>query len=218
MSQALESVPPEGKIILVRHGETEANRRKCFAESDDVPLTETGRRQAHELASLLAREFRPQILCSSEFARARETSEIIGAVLNLRPEIIPGIHERDFGFLRGHPYHRMGEAMTADPLYDPDQSWQWVPAGGESLDDVRNRAIAALSEVRARHRGKDIVIVCHGAVIQAIFAHIDGKWSESFVPPNCGVVEIEYTPDGWHFSSVRRLLAERGGFEPPVEL
>ena len=91
--------------------------------------------------------------------------------------------------------------MTSDPLYDPDQSWQWTPAGGESLDDVRNRAIAALSAVRARHRGKDIVIVCHVAVIQAICAHIGGEWSESRVPTNCGVVELIYTPEGWRLSN-----------------
>jgi broad specificity phosphatase PhoE len=179
---------PEGKILLVRHGETEANRRKCFAESDDIPLTETGRRQAHELAVRLAREFRPQILCSSEFVRARETSEIIATVLGIRPETIPGIHERNFGCLKGHPYHRMGEAMIADPLYDPARHWQWTPDGGESLDDVRRRAITALDLARARHPGKDVVVVCHGAVIQAICAHIGGEWNE--VPPNCAIVEI----------------------------
>lgn len=195
------SLAAEGKVILVRHGETEANRRKCFAESDDIPLTETGRRQAHELAARLAHEFRPQILCSSEFARARETSAIIAGVHGLQPETIPGIHERNFGCLKGHPYDRMVEAMSADPFYDATRSWQWTPAGGESLDDVRRRAIAALGAARARYPGKDIVIVCHGAVIQAICAHIDGKWSESFVPPNCGLVEIEYTPRGWEFCS-----------------
>jgi broad specificity phosphatase PhoE len=185
------SLAAEGKVILVRHGETEANRRKCFAESDDIPLTENGRRQAHDLATRLAREFRPQILCSSEFARARETSNIIAGVLGLHPEIIPGIHERNFGFLKGHSYDRMGEAMTSDPLYDPARSWQWTPPGGESLNDVRHRAIAALGSMRTRHRGKDIVIVCHGAVIQAICAHISGEWSE--VPDNCAIVEIDYT-------------------------
>ena len=201
MSPVLESVLPEGKVILVRHGETEANRRKCFAESDDIRLTETGRLQAQELAARLAHEFRPQILCSSEFARARETSEIIAAILGLQPETIPGIQERNFGILKGHPYDRMGEAMTADPLYDPARSWQWRPAGGESLEDVRRRAIDAVGAARARHPGKDIVIVCHGAVIQAICAHIGGEWSESYVPPNCGVVELIHTPEGWRLSN-----------------
>lgn len=181
------------KFILVRHGETEANRRRCFADSDDIPLTETGRLQARELASRLAREFRPELLFSSEFARARETGEIIGGLLGLPSESIPGIHERNFGFLKGQTYDRMGEAMKGDPR----QPWLWAPDGGESLDDVRKRAIAALDETRTRHTANEIVIVCHGAVIQAVCAHVTGEWSESFVPPNCGVVEIAYTREGW---------------------
>jgi broad specificity phosphatase PhoE len=57
--------------------------------------------------------------------------------------------------------------------------------------------MAALETVRGQHAGKEVVIVCHGAVIQTVCAHITGEWSESFVPPNCGVVEIGWNPDGW---------------------
>jgi broad specificity phosphatase PhoE len=189
-------------LILVRHGETEANRRRCFADSDDIPLTETGRRQAHQLALRLAREFSPEILLSSEFARACETGEIISGILGLPAQTVPGIHERNFGYLKGHPYDRMGAAMTSDPLYDPHRSWLWKPEGGESLDDVRCRAIAVLEQSRALHTGKQVVIVCHGAVIQAVCAHITGEWSESFVPPNCGVVKIGYTGESWQMPVV----------------
>jgi broad specificity phosphatase PhoE len=45
-----------GRIILIRHGETEANRSRCFADSDDIPLTDTGRSQSHALALRLSRE------------------------------------------------------------------------------------------------------------------------------------------------------------------
>jgi broad specificity phosphatase PhoE len=72
-----------GRIILIRHGETEANRSRCFADSDDIPLTDTGRSQSHALALRLSREFRAQILISSPFRRAQETGEIIGRVLGL---------------------------------------------------------------------------------------------------------------------------------------
>jgi len=192
------------KLILVRHGETEANRRKCFADSDDIPLTDTGRRQACELAVRLAREYRPDLLFSSEFARARETGEIIGGILGLPSEIIPGIHERNFGFLKGKSYDVMGHAMLGDPLYDPGRHWLWTPPGGESLDDVRRRVIAVLDEARIRHDEKEIVVVCHGAVIQAVCAHLTGEWNESYVPPNCGLVEVVYTREGW----MRPVLAD----------
>src|SRR5690242_17716658 len=92
------------RIILVRHGETEANRARCFGLSEDIPLTEAGTRQAHELAERLSQRFRPDLLLSSPFQRARETSEIIGRKLELMPELLEGIRERDFGCLRGQPY------------------------------------------------------------------------------------------------------------------
>jgi probable phosphoglycerate mutase len=181
-----------GRIILVRHGETEANRLGRFAESNEIPLTEAGRRQAWEVADRLAAEFRPTRLLSSGFLRARETSEIIGRTLGLEVAVIEGIHERDFGCLKGHAYARMGELMSSDPACDPSQSWLWIPAGGESLDDVRRRAIAVLQEVRKGHPDQEVVVVCHGAVIQAVCAHITGEWSEASVPANCGIVVIEH--------------------------
>ncbi len=187
---------PSSRIIVVRHGETEANRLRRFAESNDIPLTQTGREQARELARRLAGEFRPDLLLSSKYLRARETSEIIGNFLSLEPVILPGIHERDFGRLKGHPYERMGEWMLADSMYDPARQWLWTPPEGESLEDVRARAIRALETAR-NWDAREIVIVCHGAVIQAICAHLTGEWRESFVPPNCGYALVEQTAAGW---------------------
>jgi probable phosphoglycerate mutase len=173
-----------GKIVLVRHGETEANLRRCFADSDDIPLTDAGRLQSRELAFRLAREFCPEVLVSSHFLRARETCEIIGRVLGLPTEAIPGIHERDFGSLKGQPYARLAEASN---LVEP---WLWSPPGGESPEDVRRRAIGAIEALRVRYPGREIVVVSHGAVIQAICAHITGEWSDDSVPPNCGIVTV----------------------------
>ena len=187
---------PAGRIILVRHGETEANRLRRFAESNDIPLTQTGRKQAHELARRLAAEFQPDLLLTSEYLRARETSEIIGNFLSLEPTVLPGIHERDFGSLRGHPYERMSELMLADSIYDPARPWLWTPPEGESLEDVRARAMQALELARS-HNAREAVIVCHGAIIQAICAHLTGEWRQSFVPPNCGYAVVECTNDGW---------------------
>jgi broad specificity phosphatase PhoE len=182
-----------GRIILVRHGETEANRRRCFGESEDIMLSEIGFVQAREVGALLAAKFRPQALVSSHFVRARQTSEIIGEVLGLAAEGCSGFHERDFGCLKGQPYQRMGEMLRAEG----GDYVAWRPSGGESLDDVRRRAIVAMEALRARFPAQEIVVVCHGAVIQAICAHITGMWSEASVPPNCGFVTIEHKAGVW---------------------
>jgi broad specificity phosphatase PhoE len=176
-----------GRIVLVRHGETEANLRRCFADSDDVPLTYAGRLQAHELALRLSREFSPEVLVSSHFPRALQTSEIIGRVLGLATETFPGLHERNFGSLKGQPYARLEESANAP--------------GVESPEDVRRRAVAAINALRTRYPGREIVIVSHGAVIQAVCAHITGDWNESTVPPNCGIVTI--APADWDAIAAR---------------
>jgi len=178
-----------GKILLVRHGETAANRTERFAASDEIPLTDVGRRQALQVARRLQAEFRPRHLLSSPFARARETSEIIAGVLAMEIEILQGIHERDFGCLKGHPYARMLDMMADDPAYDSHRPWTWSPPGGESLEDVRRRVVATLEGVRGR--SGDVVVVCHGAVMQALAAHLNGSWNGVSIPGNCGILVIE---------------------------
>jgi broad specificity phosphatase PhoE len=195
--------PHEGRIILVRHGETEANRRRCFADSDEIPLTDAGRVQSREVALRLSREFRPDVLVSSHFLRARQTSEIIANALGLATEPIQGIHERDFGSLKGHPYERLGEAPS---LTEP---WLWSPPGGESLDDVRRRAMAAMDTLRVRYPGCEIVVVTHGAVIQSICAHITGEWRDTSVPPNCGIATILYDVGGWNLRRSSSSVPDR---------
>jgi len=185
------------RIVLVRHGETEANVRGHFAESDEVPLTEAGRLQAQNLAVRLARDFDPAALISSTFLRARQTSDILAGALGLKVEVIEGIHERDFGSLKGHPYSRVAEVMPADQVHDPGKIRTWRPEGGESLEDVRLRAIAALEHLRIRYAGCEIVVVSHGAVIRSICLHITGEWGGDYIVPNCAAIVIDHTAHGW---------------------
>ena len=190
-------MPEHTRVILARHGETDANRRRCFADSNEIPLNEAGRIQAEELARRLAANFRPERLAASPFLRATQTGEIIARELGLDMEIAEGIQERDFGCLKGHPYARMGELMCQDPVYAPMRAWLWRPPGGESLEDVRLRAIAVLDGLRMRYPSQELIVVCHGAVIQALSAHVTGEWSEVSVPPNCGIVVIAQGESGW---------------------
>jgi probable phosphoglycerate mutase len=181
----------ESRIILVRHGETEANRLGCFAASDEIPLTHTGREQAKTLAFSIQQQFRPGKILSSEFLRARQTAEIIARQLGLRAEVITGIHERDFGTLKGQAYREMGRIMQSDADYDPGKRWLWAPKSGESLESVRLRAIGALQEIQAFCSGEDVVVVSHGAVMESVAAHLSGDWENASVPQNCGMIVVE---------------------------
>src|ERR1700737_400105 len=93
-----------GKLIMIRHGESEGNRDRRFTTTPDAPLTDLGREQAAQVARLIARRYHPRLVITSPYARARETGEIIAAALHLPLEVEQGIYERHFGYLRGQPY------------------------------------------------------------------------------------------------------------------
>jgi broad specificity phosphatase PhoE len=181
-----------GRFIMVRHGESEGNRERRFTVSSEVGLTELGVRQAHQVARRIAQLFKPHIVVSSPFRRARQTSEIIAGELNLRIETVHDLHERDLGCLKGHSYDDLRALVLKDPSYDPARGWSWKPEGGESYEDVRERVIAAVDKLLRRYPQDEIVIVSHGGVMLSVWAHITGQWHGAHLPPNCGIVLIEH--------------------------
>jgi ribonuclease H / adenosylcobalamin/alpha-ribazole phosphatase len=184
-------------FIMVRHGESESNRDSRFALSGDVPITDLGRRQARDAAAQITRFFNPQRVISSTFTRARQSAEIISAALQLPMELVDGIQERDLGALKGQPWHQHAAMTASDPNYDPEREWLWRPAGGESYEDVRQRVMPVLDDLRGRYPAEELVIVSHGAVMRAIWSHLTGAWISSFIPNNCALLLIPH--DGRQF-------------------
>ncbi|MGH7934413.1 MAG: histidine phosphatase family protein [Candidatus Binataceae bacterium] len=186
-----------GKLIMIRHGESEGNRDRHFTISPEVPLTELGRLQAREVAAKIAHAFRPRLVISSPFRRARQTSEIIGTELKLPIEVVPDLHERDLGSLKGQSYDTLREAVRQDPAYDSRRGWLWKPVGGESYEDVRQRVVHAIEGLRTVYPDDELVVVSHGGVMLSMWAHVAGRWEGAHLPPNCGIVLIEHDHTGY---------------------
>jgi broad specificity phosphatase PhoE len=187
-----------GRLILVRHGESESNLARSFSASPDIELTPRGLEQAYEVARRIKARFAPQAVLSSHFRRARQTAEIIGGELNLPVETVEAIHERDLGALRGHSYDALRALVKQAPDYDPQRGWLWRPENGESFEDVRIRVTSAFDRLRMRFPEHEVVVVSHGGVILAMWAHLTGQWRGAHLPGNCGIVLIEHDGQGFH--------------------
>jgi len=183
----------QGRLVLVRHGESEGNRDRLFTHSPFVPLTDLGRRQARQAAALIRSEFSVVRLVSSPYARARETGEIIAVELGLVAEIDESFREQHLGELAGRPY----DEVARDPTFDPARRWEWGPPGGESLEDVRRRVGPAFDRLARAHRSDDVVLVSHGGVMLALWAHVLGSWEEAQSAGNAGIVLIEHCEGAW---------------------
>ena len=70
-----------GRLVLVRHGQSEGNEARQFSVSPDILLTPRGEEQAREAGRIIAARFRPSAIVASPFRRARLTAALIAGEL-----------------------------------------------------------------------------------------------------------------------------------------
>lgn len=194
-----------GRLILIRHGESEGNRDRRFTPHPEIPLTAAGRSQAEAAAGWIARQYAVRGIVSSPYARARETADILASGLGLPVTVEPDLRERSYGAFAGESYD------TPRPGYDPAAYWSWQPPGGETLRQVLVRAGQALDRVARAAGVDDVLVVSHGAVMLVLWRHVTGTWGAPRVVPNAGVLEVE-CQDG-SYMAVRRVGPEGSGPE-----
>ncbi len=155
------------RIVLVRHGESRATVDGIVGgHAGCKGLSEHGVRQAEALRDRLAAtgEVRADVLLASVLPRAIETAEIIAPALG-DPAIV-----QDCDLCELHPGECDG--MTWDEYlrnYRPE-GWSFDPdvpmaPGGESATEFRSRVTATLARLAEEHRGRTVVIACHGGII-----------------------------------------------------
>ncbi|MBI4518862.1 MAG: histidine phosphatase family protein [Deltaproteobacteria bacterium] len=188
MSLRQRSGDGAGRLIWVRHGESEGNRDRRFTHSTEVPLTDNGRAQARNAAERIHAQFAPIRVVASPYARARETGEIIAAELALPLSIDPEVREQHMGQLMGQPY----DVALQDPAFNPQRRWEWRPPGGEALTDVQRRVVPALLRLASVYPAQDVVVVAHAGVLMAIEAHITGCWEQVLATANAGIIVVEH--------------------------
>jgi probable phosphoglycerate mutase len=182
-----------GRVVLIRHGESEGNRERTFTRTPDVPLTDTGWSQVQAAAEWVAARYRPVRVVSSPFLRARQTADILADRLAVPIVVEEDLRERSYGTLAGQPY----AAALACADYDRSAYWQWCPPGGETLTGVAARAGAVLDRVVAAAPADDVVVVSHGAVMLALWWHVTGAWWAGRVARNAGVIVAEHDRGRW---------------------
>jgi probable phosphoglycerate mutase len=151
------------RVVLLRHGRTAWNAQRRFQGQADPPLDEVGRAQAYEVATLIA-ALRPDLLVSSDSARAVQTAEIVGEVAKLPVHLEPRFRERDLG-------HWQGLTREDVAVRYPDEYADWTAGrdvsrrGGESRTEVAARAHAAFLELA---QVPTAVVVTHSATAMAL--------------------------------------------------
>ena len=154
------------RLILIRHGESEANARGIIQGRLDFGLSELGRLQAQRVAERLGNENIARLV-TSPLLRAAQTADVIGAGRGLIPLAEPALMEYDAGEISGltgeeirkrHPEVVATYARGERPRF----------AGEEGRGVFTKRLADVLARLTSGPEGETTVAVAHGGVVGAV--------------------------------------------------
>jgi broad specificity phosphatase PhoE len=161
------------RLILIRHGETDANMAGCFLGDLDAPLNPNGLTVVQSLAESIAMWNHPDpntVILSSSLQRARQTADIIAAQFD-HPTIHvePDLREMSFGSWEGKTSKEVATFAAEDLA-----KWKHRhpastvgPTNGETLGQVGQRVETILNSLTQRYPGRTLIVVTHVYVIKA---------------------------------------------------
>jgi broad specificity phosphatase PhoE len=167
------------RVYLVRHGETEWNRRGIFQGTTDVPLNAAGRAQAAELARALD-GVRFDAAYTSPLSRARQTAQAVLAGRDVPLDALPELREISYGLWQGRGFVPAGRCSAGLEWRWRHSPWQVRFPGGESLNDVHRRAAPVLDGIVAAHPAETVLMSGHGHLNRVLLIHALGLPPERF--------------------------------------
>jgi broad specificity phosphatase PhoE len=155
---------PAGKLVLLRHGETEWSRSGRHTGRTDLPLSPHGEQLAAAAGALLG-EYRFVLALTSPLQRARRTAELAG----LRAVVEEDLLEWDYGAYEG----RTRADIRAELGYDWTVFANGVPPGdtpGETVEEVAARASRVVARAVPALAEGDVALIGHGHCLRVLTA------------------------------------------------
>lgn len=166
-------------FYFIRHGETEWNKERLFQGQTDIPLNDTGREQAKEIADQVLQIDNAKFF-SSPLQRAYETAEIILAEKRAPIQVLPDLMET-------HSVEAATFLLTQKGV-DPLPSFAKMGEDKETKEEYLARVRKALEYIFKNSMGHTPVIFSHGVVCTAICYLFDIPY---FKTPNCSLIHFK---------------------------
>jgi 2,3-bisphosphoglycerate-dependent phosphoglycerate mutase len=203
-------------LVIVRHGQSEWNKKNLFTGWKDPDLTDQGRAEAVEAGQALKNggyEF--DVSFTSELSRAQKTNDSILKELGQQDiEIMRNIalNERDYGDLAGLNKDDAREKWGEEQVHIWRRSYDTPPPGGESLKDTADRVLPYYEAVIKPRLlgGERILIAAHGNSLRALTMELEGLSREEVLALNIATgAPIAYELDDAGKVLSKKVLIER---------
>ena len=164
-------------IVFWRHGRTAWNASGRLQGQSDVPLDQQGLAQVKAAAKALANDFPGAVVVSSNLGRAAESAAELIRELNCTPSYDSQLRERSFGEWEGLRRDEIAERWpTLFAAWQRRTGDSGTPPGGETRREVGERvALAAIEHAAALNSDQVLIVVSHGAAINAAITAMIGE-------------------------------------------
>ena len=178
-------------LVLVRHGESDWNKKNLFTGWRDVALSEQGVKEAREAGrKLKAQELKFDVAFTSALIRAQRTLDLM--LEELGQTGIPvfkdqALNERDYGDLAGlNKDDAPSKKWGTEQVHIWRRSYDIAPPGGESLRDTAARVLPYYIQemLPAVLRGERVLVSAHGNSLRALVMVLDRHTTESITKLN----------------------------------
>lgn len=177
------------KLYFTRHGQTVWNVENKICGATESPLTEQGRIQAKELAEKIRTDgLQIHEILHSPLSRARDTAQIISAVIGVPMREEPRLIEQNFGCWEGTP--RDGKGFAADK-----RNFICSYGNGESMFRMAQRIYNLLDDIRKEPEEKVCLLVAHNGIARIVESYFRDMGNEEFATfgvRNCQLVRYEF--------------------------
>ncbi len=166
-----------GKLLLVRHTESEWNEKGIWTGTRDAKLSLKG----FEDARLLGEAIRSMTIHRAYASLQIRTMETLSSILGtIQQPVVPitrdaALNERDYGDYTGKNKHEMKDILGEELFEQTRRGWDVAIPNGETLRNVYERIVPYyVNEILPRLKlGENILVVSHGNALRALIKYIE---------------------------------------------
>jgi probable phosphoglycerate mutase len=195
----------ETEIILIRHGETEWNSQKRMQGHSNSDLSLVGQAQIQALGQWM-KNVPFDLIYSSDSLRAKQTAEAITQFSGHELQFDQRLREKNLGVFEGLTSEEARERHPEVFRLFKTAGSKYVIDEGESTQQLQDRALEIVNEIRIKHPEERVLLVTHGGFIRVVMKHSLGLSLETptrFLIRNTGVFRLVWE-DKW-------LVSQMGG-------
>jgi broad specificity phosphatase PhoE len=194
------------RLVLVRHGQTDANLNHMLQGQSDGELNVTGRQQVEELGRHL-KDFRIDQIIASPMRRAQDTAVAIARQHQLKVKTTPLIVEWNCGVLDGVSAEVFRKKLQESNV--PLSSFR--PEGGETLLEVRQRAASFLSDLTTNYQDQTVLACSHGDFMRALVSlllQISIEEASGIYFDNASYSILDFENGNWNPVAMNRIAGK----------